>query len=84
MNSDGGRAQDGLKSEARRGSRDITWILGCCWDLLVELQFSSNYNCAMIMALGILDRKGPIDVTTFLLLKEMCESPVPEVGTLGY
>lgn len=36
----------------------------------------------MVMALGVLSKKGPIDVTTFLLLKELCESPVLKVETL--
>lgn len=56
--------------------------IGMLLSLLVESP--SNYDCAMIMALDIRDRKGLIDMTTFLLLKELlCEPPVLKVGTLG-
>lgn len=57
MDSDGGRAQEGLRSEAC-SMVGLAPAFGSCWDLLELVGSPSNYDCAMSMGLGHSHRKG--------------------------
>lgn len=80
MNSDGGRAQEGLRSETCRVveiSPGYCDPAGVCWAWL-------DLPATVIMVLATLSKKGPLDEATILSVKGLlCEPPILKVGTLG-
>lgn len=75
MNSDGGRAQECLRTEA---CRVVEISCGCCNPVGVYWAWLDLPE-AVIVALDTPDRREHIDAAPFLL----CEPPVLKVRTLG-